>query len=159
MGGDTPIYASDGSQIGTYDSQTGLAFDIYGNALISNGGQVAYDASSGMFVIPTTGATVGVPVGATGQNVSPGAPPSGVNAQSWAAMFTQAVPGVINGLQAWQLAQINVQRAQNGLPPLNTALYATGQSGFMANMSSNFMLYAALGIGLFLVMGNKRGGK
>lgn len=138
------IYDYAGNVVGYYDDQF-LAYDASQNPIMANGAQAIYDPNNNVLIDATQLQTA----------VSPSTPPAGVSSTDWVKLFTDAVPKVITGLQAWQLSQINVQRASQGLPPLNAALYAPGQAGFLANMSSQTLLLIAAGVGLFLVMGKK----
>lgn len=147
-----PIY-SNGALVGYYDDNF-LAYNANMDPIVANGAQAIYDPTNNI-LIDASGYTSDY-VGTTGSTVSPGMPPANVPASDWLSLFADAAPKIITGLQAWQLSQINVQRAQSGLPPLNAALYAPGQSGFLANMSQQSMLLIAAGVGLFLVMGKNK---
>lgn len=150
-----PIY-SNGALVGYYDDLF-QAYNANQDPIIANGVQALYDPTTNQLIDASgIGGTVDYTGGSTGGTVSQSAPPAGVASGDWMSLFADAAPKVINGIQAWQLAQINVQRAQKGLGPLNTALYATGQSGFMANMSSQTMLILAGLAAVFLIGGKKK---
>lgn len=140
----TPITDNQGNIVGYYDDNF-LAYDASGNPIMANNQQAIWDPNNNVLIDAS----------AIPDSVDPAVPPSGVASSDWLSMFTDAVPKVITGIQAWQLSQINVKRAQSGLPPLNSALYAPGQAGFMANMSSTSMLLIAGLAAVFLIGGRK----
>jgi len=148
-----PIYDSTGNLTGYYDDYF-LAYNASQQPIVVNGYQAIYDPNTNT-LIDASG--IGGTVTYTGSNVPVDAstPPAGVASSDWASLFADAVPKVINGIQAYQLSQINVKRAQSGLAPLNAALYATGQSGFMANMSSQGMMLLVAAGAAILLLGKK----
>jgi len=144
-----PIYDTSGNITGYYDDSF-LAYNADQVPIVVNGAQAIYDPNNNILI---DASAIG------GAVVDPGAPPAGVSQTDWASLFSQAVPNIINGIQAWQLSQINVRRAQSGLPPLNTATYATGQSGYMANMGQQG-IWLLGGAALLLVLAtSKRGAR
>lgn len=148
------IYDDAGTITSYVDPATGYVNDLNGNVLTApNGAPVTYDTAANQYVIGDMGTAGGY--GATDtapSTVSPSAPPPGVASGDWLALFSEAAPKVMTGIQAWQLSQINVERARQGLAPLNAALYAPGQAGFMANMSQQgVMLLVAAGAAILLL--------
>jgi len=149
-----PIYDSTGNLTGYYDDYF-LAYNASQQPIVVNGYQAIYDPNNNTLIDASgIGGTVTYTGGGTA-TVSPNTPPAGVASGDWMSLFADAVPKVINGIQAYQLSQINVQRAQAGLAPLNAALYATGQSGFMANMSSQGMMLLVAAGAAILLLGKK----
>jgi hypothetical protein len=140
----TPITDDAGNIVGYYDDNF-LAYNANGDPIMANGAQAIWDPNNNVLIdasaIPNT--------------VDPAAPPAGVASSDWVSLFTDAIPKVITGIQAYQLSQINVKRAAAGLAPLNSALYAPGQAGFLANMSSTSMLLIAGLAAVFLIGGKK----
>lgn len=73
--------------------------------------------------------------------------------------ITGAANTVLTFDQQQQLNQINVQRAQQGLPALNTQAYLTGQgAGTVSPMSSSTLLLLGLGAVVLVAVVSKRRG-
>ena len=146
-----PIYDSSGNLTGYYDDQF-LAYNASQQPIVVNGYQAIFDPNNNTLI--DASGIGGYATYTGGTAVFPNSPPAGVSSGDWLSMFSDAVPKVITGIQAWQLSQINVKRAQSGLAPLNSALYAPGQAGFLANMSSTSMLLIA-GVAAVFLLGKK----
>ena len=135
----TPITDNQGNIVGYYDDNF-LAYDASGNPIMANNQQAIWDPNNNVLIDASA-----IPDATTST------PPAGVSQTDWLSLLTEAVPKVVTGIQAYQLSQVNVKRAQAGLPPLNAALYAPGQAGFVANMSSTSMLLIAGLAAVFLI--------
>jgi len=139
----TAIYDGSGNIVGYYDDNF-LAYDASGSPIMANGAQAIWDPNNNVLIDATT-----IP-----NSVSSTTPPAGISQSDWLSLLTDAVPKIITGVQAYQLSQVNVKRASQGLAPLNAALYAPGQAGFLANMSSTSMLLIA-GVAAVFLLGKK----
>lgn len=62
------------------------------------------------------------------------------------------IPSLAAGLTALQIQQLNVQRAKQGLAPLNAAQYAPQVGVNLGASTMNMLLLAALGIGAVMLL-------
>lgn len=69
----------------------------------------------------------------------------------WQSLLT-AVGGAVS---AWQLNQINIGRAQKGLPPINSAAYGPQVGVGLNAQTTQLIMYVALGLGAIMLL--KRG--
>jgi hypothetical protein len=112
-----------------YDAETNTFIDVDGNhwAFDQRGGakQVADD-----FVNPwiPTKQAIETTQGDTGTD--------------WAGLVTNA----LTTLQTYQLNQINVNRAKQGLPPINTSAYGTGVNVGLNPQTQQLVIYGGLAL-------------
>lgn len=74
----------------------------------------------------------------------------------WLKMISEAAPKVLQLWNAQQVADINIARAQRGLPPLNPAAYGPQVGVTLPAGTSNMLLYGALAVGAFMILGQRR---
>lgn len=130
-------------------------------------GDIIYDPSTDSFI---DSSTVGVPIESdllATQTVTPtyvpttlqtGAViPGGITTGAATSALTQALsvaPALLQGLTTLQLSQINLQRLQNGLPPLTTG-QVLGVAGAPPAITQNMILLIAGGVALIAFAGKK----
>jgi hypothetical protein len=126
-----------GSSASAYAGSSSTAVLVDQNGNVIQAGTQAGPASAPTFVPPDT--------------QSPSLP-SGVPAASWLDALSSAAPKILAGLNAYQISQINIDRARRGLPAINAAAYGP-QIGVGLNLgSSNLLLYGALAIGAMMLI-------
>ena len=96
-------------QMDSYDADTNTFIDV-------NGQHWAFDAQGNPSQVSDTFVNPWVPAASTI------AQKTGDTGNDWASLASNA----LTALQTFQLNQINVNRAKQGLPPINTAAYGTG---------------------------------
>lgn len=65
--------------------------------------------------------------------------------------YAQLATSALTALQTYQLNQINVQRATQGLPPINTAAYGMGVNVGLTQDTQKLVMYGGLALLAFLV--------
>jgi hypothetical protein len=73
----------------------------------------------------------------------------------WAGLVTSA----LTTLQTYQLNQINVERAKQGLPPINTSAYGTGVNVGLNPQTQQLVIYGGLALLAVLLIGSFTKGK
>jgi len=81
--------------------------------------------------------------------------PANINPADWINLLAQSVPKIIAGMNAYQLSQLQMDRARRGLPPLNAALYGPQMGVGLTPETSKMLLFGALGIGALLMLTKK----
>lgn len=56
------------------------------------------------------------------------------------------IQGIVSGLNSQQLFQLNLQRAEQGLPPLNPAMYAPSMNFGMTPETRQLVMFGAIGL-------------
>lgn len=80
------------------------------------------------------------------------AQPAGVAATDWVALLTQAIPAVAAGLNTYQLSQVNLARAQAGLPALNLASYGPQVGMQFSPQTTSLLTYGLIGIAVVMML-------
>lgn len=71
--------------------------------------------------------------------------------ESWATAAARLLPILAATEQQRQLLQVQVSRAQQGLPPLNMSQYAAGvQVGMSSDLKNMLMIGGAIALGIML---------
>lgn len=70
--------------------------------------------------------------------------------------LTQGAKELVTAYNSFQLQQINIQRAQKGLPALNPAAYSPQVGLNLAPGTMNAIMYAALGLGAIMLLKRSR---
>jgi len=70
----------------------------------------------------------------------------------WATLAAQA----LTAIQTFQLNQINVNRARQGLPPLNTAAYSTGINVGLNPQTQQLVIYGGIALLAILLINSMR---
>lgn len=96
--------------------------------------------------LPTTGSGQ-VDIGAIASSAASG----NTGALSWLDQMVKAAPQIAAGISAFQLSQINVQRARQNLPPLSSAY----NPGFNVGLTGNTMMYIGIGLVAVLLLSRK----
>jgi len=66
--------------------------------------------------------------------------------------ITKLATNALTALQTYQLNQINVQRAKQGLPPINTAAYGTGINVGLSADTQKLVMYGGIALlGVLLI--------
>lgn len=66
--------------------------------------------------------------------------------------ITKLATNALTALQTFQLNQINVQRAKQGLPPINTAAYGTGINVGLSADTQKLVMYGGIALlGVLLI--------
>lgn len=76
--------------------------------------------------------------------------------ESWMTALARLLPAVAATYQQKQILDIQVQRAQQGLPPLNASQYAAGFQVGLSDDTKNLLIYGAIAIGALLLLMPKR---
>lgn len=120
--------------------------DDYGDVI-----SIGYPDGTSMDV--ATGSAIGAtPVDAQ----SPAAPPA-IPQRDWLDMLTKVLPQAIAGINAYQLSQINLDRARRNLPPLSAARYGPTVGVGLTGDTSKLLMYGALAVGaVFLLTSAKK---
>lgn len=71
-------------------------------------------------------------------------------------LSTTDIQNIVTGLNTEQLFQLNLQRGQQGLPPLNPAQYAPGVTVGLNAQTQGFAVIALVGFAAVFLMGRKR---
>lgn len=72
------------------------------------------------------------------------------------ASIVSAVPQLITGLTAFQLSQVNVERARRGLSPLNASAYGPQVGVTVAPQTMSTILMLAVGLGAVFLLSRSR---
>lgn len=140
------IYDNLGNIVGYYDDNF-LAYNSSQQPIIANGQQAIYDPNNNVLIdasaIPDATA------------VDPSTPPAGMSASDWVSLFVDAAPKVAAGISAIQLSQINIKRAQQGLAPLNPAIYAPQVGVGLNPQTQKLVMFGLLGVGAVMLLGKK----
>lgn len=70
----------------------------------------------------------------------------GVASNDWFDMVTKILPQIPGYITAYQLAQVNVERAQRGLPPLNTASYGPRVGVNFTPQTQQMLMFGIIGL-------------
>lgn len=70
----------------------------------------------------------------------------------WLSALANAVPKALQLYNAQQIAAVNIQRAQQGLAPLNPALYGPQVGVALSPGTSSLILYGAIGLGALVLI-------
>ena len=129
-------------QMQSYDANTNTFIDVSGN-------HWAFDAQGNASQVDDTFVNPYTPSNQTIQTAT------GDTATNYAQLATSA----LTALQTYQLNQINVQRASQGLPPLNTAAYGTGINVGLNAQTQQLVIYGGLALLAVLLVNSltKRG--
>lgn len=122
-----------------YDAETNTFIDVDGN-------HWAFDQSGGAKQVADDYVNPWVP---TKQAIEA---TQGNTGNDWAGLATSA----LTTLQTWQLNQINVNRAKQGLPPINTAAYGTGINVGLNAQTQQLVIYGGLALLALLLVGQLR---
>lgn len=76
--------------------------------------------------------------------------------ESWMTALARLLPAVAATYQQKQILDIQVQRAQQGLPPLNASQYAAGFQVGLSDDTRNLLIMGAIGLGAVLLLLPKR---
>ena len=131
---------------------------------------IQYDDGSVLYVDDVTGAVIGsldntgqyqaygiTPTyGAISSSPMPASIPASATETDWLKMISEAAPKVLQLWNAQQIAQVNIERAQRGLAPLNPAGYGPQVALTMPAGTQQMLLYGAIGLGAFMLL-NKKG--
>jgi hypothetical protein len=141
LGAVTTVTNADGSVTIT-DSATGIVTTAY-----SDGSAQVFDPMSGTTTNYGSTQNLVQAVGATPVD------------SSWLSTLTDALPKLATFINAQQLAQINVQRAQRGQPALDAGQYGpqVGLSMTAGSMGPVLMLAGAALLIALLMSGRRRG--
>lgn len=75
--------------------------------------------------------------------------------ESWMDALQRSLPILAATYQQKQILDVQVERARQGLPPLNASQYAAGVQVGLSSDTQKMLIFGALGIAaLFLVMGH-----
>lgn len=66
------------------------------------------------------------------------------------------VPQIITGVTAYQLSQINMERAKRGQSPLNAAAYGPQVGVGLNQQTMQYLMYGAFGIAAVYLIGQRR---
>jgi hypothetical protein len=77
---------------------------------------------------------------------------AGLDATNWPQLL-QAVGGAIS---AWQLNQINLERARTGKPPINAAAYGPQVGVGLNQQTMNMIIWVAVGLGAVMLFKGRR---
>lgn len=121
-----------------------VVLDSEGNAyqLDEDGTIIAYTTQDGSTVINNTVAP----------DMDSPAAPSGMNPQQWAELLSKTIPQVIAGINAYQLSQVNIDRARRGLPALSANQYGPRVGVGLSGDTQKLVMFAALGLGAFMLL-------
>lgn len=78
--------------------------------------------------------------------------PATVSDTDWVKILSDVVPKVVASLNAWQLSQINIDRAKRNLPAINASAYGPQIGVGLTGGTSNMLLYGALAIGAIMLI-------
>lgn len=133
--GDSVIDASTGDVVGDTGDVSSLPVDYSAGI-----------ASGQYYVLTSTGASS--PATLPGSTAQP---------SSFLSSLVSALPSVSSFLTAQQLAQVNVQRAKQGLPALQTSQYAPQVGVNVAPATMNTLLIGAIAVaGILVFLGKKK---
>lgn len=76
--------------------------------------------------------------------------------ESWMTALARLLPAVAATYQQKQILDIQMQRASQGLPPLNASQYAAGFQVGLSDDTKNLLIMGALGLGAVLLLLPKR---
>jgi len=71
---------------------------------------------------------------------------------SMMASLSAAIPSIVTGLSTIELAQLNIQRAKQGLPALNAAAYGPQIGIGLSSSTTSMIMLIALGIGAIMLL-------
>lgn len=77
--------------------------------------------------------------------------PDSSSSWDWGKIAT----GIATGVSQFQLNQINLERAQRGLPPLSSSAVAPQVNVGLSPQVKQMLIYAALGLGAYLLLARK----
>lgn len=144
-------------------SQLGYTYqDDYGNTWESSGDDYTPDTlieavpDTSFTVTPTGTVVVAGPAPTAEQKAAVAAAnPSDSSALSWLTALAAQVPKVLQLYNAQQIAAVNVQRAQQGLMPLNPALYGPQVGVALPAGAQSGLMWIALGGAALLLLGRR----
>ena len=132
-----------------------MAIYMYGGVTYDSNTGTFYDAASGTTSDATEYDQFNIVNGAWGDPVSPDAAQivDAAGQSNWSMVndLLAQIPAAITGLTAFQLAQVNIERARRGQAPLNAAAYQPQVGVNLAPQTMQTVMMIALGLGaLFL---------
>jgi hypothetical protein len=72
--------------------------------------------------------------------------------ESWVDTLARAIPLIAATVQQQQLLSVQVDRARQGLPPLNVTQYAAGAQVGLSPDTKTFLMWGGIGLGAVLLM-------
>lgn len=126
-------------QMESYDAETNTFIDV-------NGQHWAFDASGNPSMVSETFINPWTPAATTI------AQKTGETGNDWASLATSA----LTALQTFQLNQINVNRARQGLAPLNTASYGTGINVGLNPQTQQLVMYGGIALLAILLINSMK---
>jgi hypothetical protein len=126
-------------QMQDYDASTNTFIDVDGN-------RWAFDQSGNASLVGADYINPWVP---TAAGVQQATSDTGTDI---AKMATSA----LTALQTYQLNNVNVERAKQGLPPINTAAYGTGINVGLNQQTQQLVIYGGLALLAVLLVGQLR---
>lgn len=71
--------------------------------------------------------------------------------ESWYDSLARLLPMLASTYQQQQLLQVQVDRAKQGLPPLNTNQYAAGVNVGVSQDTQKMLMYGLIGVGALVI--------
>lgn len=112
-----------------YDANTNTFIDILGQ-------HWAFDASGNATAVADDYVNPWIPTSTVIDQKNPN------TGNDWATLASQT----LTAIQTYQLNQINVERARQGLPPLNTAAYGTGINVGLSPQTQQLVMYGGIAL-------------
>lgn len=84
---------------------------------------------------------------------------AGISTSDWTSLITKALPQLPAAISSWQLSQVNLARAERGLPALNAAAYSPQVGVGLTPQTSQMLTYGLLGIAALIFMSKRTGAR
>lgn len=130
-----------------------------------NGATISYDSyfvdESGNTIFTYNGNYVGIMVVDTGQitaitgSVSDSSAIS-IGGSSSVNTYTQLLTALGGAVSSWQLNQINIGRAKNGLSPINAAAYGPQVGIGLNQQTMTYLAYGAVGLAAVFLLSRRK---
>lgn len=80
----------------------------------------------------------------------------GGGGESWTDTLQRVLPMIVATAQQKQILNIQLERAKQGLPPLDNSQFGVGVNVGLSSETKNMLFLAALGIGAAIFLSRKR---
>ena len=119
-------------------------------------GVLVQDPATGMWFDDGTGTPVDLPAPPPDSPANTTLPVQSSQPSDWLTAITGALPKVASFLTAEQLAQVNVNRAKAGQPPLQTSQYAPQVGVGLDSQTKTFITYGGIGVAALILFSKLR---